>query len=332
VALKNRYYSINGQVIAERTPGGGRVDYGTDALGSVTLNASTGGSTRYSPYGEQGSAPAGVSLGWVGAWGYRPTGRAVASHYVRARHYASPQGRWTSVDLVWPRERAYGYAWSSPTVYVDSSGTQVRTSPFLAASDPRRRRSPRGTGRAGSGGSAGIGSVQRVQGTEFVNPAYNSECANYRTQWLFENACKLLQMCWVKQKCREQILNCIKVDLQISSVRAHRLIDTMLTLCNGKRKVEISLNGLDCIRSPGICGLTQRKNGVCYIAICERAWLYHACDSPLQTMYHEMSHCHGTLDLPADQAELAGNCIDSAVRLYLGPFIRPDMNRTESLG
>jgi hypothetical protein len=98
--MKRSYYSVGGQVIAERTPGGGRTDYGADALGSVTATAAAGGtaSSRYSPYGEQGSAPAGATLGWAGSWGYRPTARSVASHYIRARHYASPIGQWTSVD------------------------------------------------------------------------------------------------------------------------------------------------------------------------------------------------------------------------------------------
>jgi RHS repeat-associated protein len=114
-------------VIAERTPGGGRTDYGADALGSVTATAAAGGtaSSRYSPYGEQSAAPAGATLGWVGCWGYRPTARSVASHYVRARHYASKQGQWTTVDPLWPSERHYAYASDRPSLETDRRGTQA---------------------------------------------------------------------------------------------------------------------------------------------------------------------------------------------------------------
>jgi hypothetical protein len=123
--MKRSYYSVGGQVIAERTPGGGRTDYGTDALGSVTATAAAGGTTtsRYSPYGEQGIAPGGATMGWVGSWGYRPTARSVASHYVRARHDGSSQGQWTTVDPLWPMERAYSYVRGNPVTSLDLTGT-----------------------------------------------------------------------------------------------------------------------------------------------------------------------------------------------------------------
>jgi RHS repeat-associated protein len=141
VALKSRYYSVDGAVIAERTTGGGRTDYGTDALGSVTATAAAGGtaSSRYSPYGEQGTAPTGATLGWVGTWGYRPTARSVASHYVRARHYASQQGQWTSVDPLWPQETAYVYVGGCPINGVDPSGKNWEDCPPAQKADLRKR-------------------------------------------------------------------------------------------------------------------------------------------------------------------------------------------------
>jgi hypothetical protein len=76
MAMKKEFYSVGGRVIAERTPDGGRVEYLTDALGSVTGTVSETGvvsTARYSPYGEQGSPPAGASFGWLGSHVYRPT-------------------------------------------------------------------------------------------------------------------------------------------------------------------------------------------------------------------------------------------------------------------
>jgi RHS repeat-associated protein len=132
MAMKKRFYSVGGRAIAESTPGGGRVDYLTDALGSVTGATSEGGelsNSRYSPHGEQGSRPVEASLGWLGSHGYRPSGRSVASHYVEARHYASALGRWTTVDPLWPTERAYAYVGGNPVNKLDPSGESSKFSP-----------------------------------------------------------------------------------------------------------------------------------------------------------------------------------------------------------
>jgi RHS repeat-associated protein len=148
MALKKRFYSVGGRVLGERTPTGGRADYATDALGSVTAVVDTTGDTpvpvRYSPYGLQGGF--GSSFQWVGSWGYRQTNRAFSSHYVRARHYASPLGQWTSVDPLWPSERAYGYVGCMPTSSVDPTGYQTQLpgqgsplSPYIQYPERRSR-------------------------------------------------------------------------------------------------------------------------------------------------------------------------------------------------
>ncbi|HLV81065.1 MAG TPA: hypothetical protein VKT32_12325 [Chthonomonadaceae bacterium] len=77
------YYSLDGQIIGEKTTGSPRVDYLTDALGSVTAtvnqNAQVVNTYRYKPYGALlaktgiGTDPA---FQWVGTQGYRQTGRS----------------------------------------------------------------------------------------------------------------------------------------------------------------------------------------------------------------------------------------------------------------
>ncbi len=64
---------------------------------------------------------------YKGSHGYVDTGfaRQFVSHYVRARHYSSAQGMWTSVDPLWPGELAYGYVGNRVTVGVDPSGRQT---------------------------------------------------------------------------------------------------------------------------------------------------------------------------------------------------------------
>ena len=54
--------------------------------------------------------------------GYRQTGRLHAETYVRNRHFGSNEGRWTTVDPLWPSQLRYVYGLSSPTTRVDRSG------------------------------------------------------------------------------------------------------------------------------------------------------------------------------------------------------------------
>src|SRR5579872_7128682 len=124
------YYSVNGEVIGEKTAGGTRVDYLTDALGSVTATVNNSAQVvntyRYKPFGKL-LAKTGVgpdpAFGWVGSKGYRPTQKKFSDFYVRLRHPDSATGRWTTVDRLWPIEPAYEYVGSRPTSLVDPTGT-----------------------------------------------------------------------------------------------------------------------------------------------------------------------------------------------------------------
>ena len=104
-------HALNGQLIAEET-GGTRIDYLTDALGNVTAtvdqSANIINTYRYKPFGGllaktgAGSDPA---FQWVGAQGYRQTGKSYADVYILRRHYSSTLGRLTTKDparaLIW---------------------------------------------------------------------------------------------------------------------------------------------------------------------------------------------------------------------------------------
>jgi hypothetical protein len=84
------YFSANGRLLGENGPNG-RVDYLTDALGSVTTTLNGSGAVlnqyRYKPSGallsKTGTAPD-PKFTWVGSQGYRQTGLAHSDSYVRA--------------------------------------------------------------------------------------------------------------------------------------------------------------------------------------------------------------------------------------------------------
>ena len=121
------YHSVNGVIIAEHTTGQSRLDYVTDALGSViatvdqTLTVQS--TARYKPYGavlsETGTQPLN---GWVGSLGYRRTGLPYSDVYIRARIASTVEGRWTTVDPLWPSESPYSYVGCSPTTGTDPTG------------------------------------------------------------------------------------------------------------------------------------------------------------------------------------------------------------------
>jgi RHS repeat-associated protein len=129
MAMKERYYTIDGQMIGYKDAGG-RKDFLTDALGSVTAEVDQTGATkafdgRYKPYGgDLSSTGTRGSYGWVGSWGYRGTGLSASSHYVRARHYSNSSGNWTTVDPIWPNERALSYIKGKVILGIDYLGLQ----------------------------------------------------------------------------------------------------------------------------------------------------------------------------------------------------------------
>jgi len=123
------YFSANGRLLGENGPNG-RVDYLTDALGSVTTTVNGSGAVlnryRYKPSGallsKTGTAPD-PKFTWVGSRGYRQTSLAFSDAYVRARHFSSLIGCWSSVDPRWPMQRPYSYVVSNPSTGVDTAGS-----------------------------------------------------------------------------------------------------------------------------------------------------------------------------------------------------------------
>jgi len=124
------YATINGQILYEST-NGVRTEYIHDALGSVIAttdaNRNVQNTYRWAGYGTQiaktGTA-ADPKFLWNGTSGYRVTGRAHASHYVRRRHYGIQEAAWGGVDLLWLTFSPYGYALQRPILVLDVFGRQ----------------------------------------------------------------------------------------------------------------------------------------------------------------------------------------------------------------
>jgi len=125
MAITN-FDTINGQILAE-TASGVTKNYVVDALGSVTgvsQGGSISGAARYSPYGRTIAGSSGAVGGWVWSWGYYPTGRALTSHHVRARHFDKTAATWTTVDPI-PLSTygdIYRYARVNPLTFRDPTG------------------------------------------------------------------------------------------------------------------------------------------------------------------------------------------------------------------
>ena len=59
---------------------------------------------------------------WVGSLGYRQTGKTYSDTYVRARHYGSSIGRWTTKDPAKDDINLYSYVRNRVTSIIDPSG------------------------------------------------------------------------------------------------------------------------------------------------------------------------------------------------------------------
>ena len=125
------YYTVGNEIIGEKTTGSPRVDYLTDALGSVTATVNQSArivnTYRHKPYGTQlaktgvGADPAFL---WNGTSGYRQTNNKFSDVYIRARHYSVDVGLWTAIDVAWPIQSAYIYVLDNPAVLIDPTGLQ----------------------------------------------------------------------------------------------------------------------------------------------------------------------------------------------------------------
>jgi hypothetical protein len=129
------YYTVDAEIAGEYSSGS-TVNYLADALGSVTLvnTGNKNATASYTPYG-RGASPEGASFGWVGAHGYRPTGRLESTHYVRARHESATRGRWISVDHFWPDQPSFAYAMVNPLTRVDRLGLAPMACNFICDDD-----------------------------------------------------------------------------------------------------------------------------------------------------------------------------------------------------
>jgi len=135
MAMKREYLSVDGEIFGEVTNGVVNF-YDRDALGSVVAIEDGAGNTvstiEYKPFGDvrtyTGENPLAAPRRflWCGTHGYRFNERYAqyTSHYVRARHYSSLQGMWSTIDPLYPTERAYGYVENRVTVRIDPSGMQ----------------------------------------------------------------------------------------------------------------------------------------------------------------------------------------------------------------
>jgi len=131
------YYTIEGTIIGESTAGV-HTDYLTDAMGSVTATVNQSATMmrtfRYYPYGgtsdSTGNSGPDPKFKWIGSRGYRNSSDKYSNYYIRARHYGSDQGAWSTIDPLWPSEPAYGYVRSNPTTLIDVSGKEPNVSIF----------------------------------------------------------------------------------------------------------------------------------------------------------------------------------------------------------
>lgn len=120
-----RYTVANGQILAEKRAGNYRF-YRSDGLGStVSLydsNQTKTDSFTYWPYGETrtSSGSSGTKYKFVGTLGCRT--QADGGIYMRARVEQPKDGRWMTVDPIWPIEAGYSYAAGSPLLFVDPTG------------------------------------------------------------------------------------------------------------------------------------------------------------------------------------------------------------------
>ena len=125
MAMTVRYSVANGEVFAEKRSGSTRF-YRSDALGSVAAlydNSQTKTDSKtYWPYGETrtSSGSFGSKNGFVGALGCRT--QVDGEVYMRARIEEPKDGRWMTVDPLWPAIKPYVYVSNSPATAVDKLG------------------------------------------------------------------------------------------------------------------------------------------------------------------------------------------------------------------
>ncbi len=114
------YYTVQGEIIGERTVGQSRLDYIPDALGSVvatvdqTLTVKI--TARYKPYGaDLATTGTTTKLGWFGEFGFRTQPSPHSNISASAWTYSTLDGTWTTPVELWPRRRPYVLGSGKPT-------------------------------------------------------------------------------------------------------------------------------------------------------------------------------------------------------------------------
>ena len=126
------YYTVNGKIRGQHVQGDAEgKDYLLDASGNLVgvyqgdyLKADA----AYDPFGNilDSWNISFYNFTWAGGHGYRQTGLAFSSAYVRARHYSNMDAAWTTRDPLWPSEMPYGYVEGRVPGSVDPSGMLVK--------------------------------------------------------------------------------------------------------------------------------------------------------------------------------------------------------------
>jgi RHS repeat-associated protein len=312
------YYSFGGEILGEET-GGVRRDYLTDALGSVTATVTDAGvvenTYRYKPYGETlaktgtGSDP---KFLWNGKWGYRNFTNN-ADSYVRHRHYFNNKSVWSSVDSFWPDIKPYQYAFSNPTIYIDSSGKYPHFDPWSCS------------GALNSGDSSNANNCISKMCISINDPKIQMRiqaCIDkYRPNPRYD---KPGGIGCLQNFCKSgSNFVCTDTPWKISSVQVCDF-DTQDTkcYCDGSKKTTTRLR-MPTASAQTVCSSSNDHQSP--IAFCSAWWdspcgKYGGIDSPPSdltvTLLHEISHACVNCYVNGDHKELfdnLGKCIKSAV-------------------
>ena len=134
------YAVANGRIISE-TRAGSHKFYHADALGS-TVGVYDDTQTKtdsftYWPYGETrtSSGSTATKYRFIGTLGCRT--QTDGRIYMRARVEQPKDGRWTTVDPLWPLAESYVYAGNSPATITDPSGLNIALTALLLLESQR---------------------------------------------------------------------------------------------------------------------------------------------------------------------------------------------------
>jgi hypothetical protein len=294
------YYTVDSEIIGEHTAGQSRIDYLTDALGSVVTTVDQSqtvtSTARYKPFGDDlavtGTRPV---FGWNGMSGYRRTGRPHAQEYIRNRTLSTTGGRWTTVDSLSPSEPAYEYCHSSAVTFVDWSGMAVQAKDCPGYKCEGGRVVPDPTPNFG------------------IADAVKTYCSTL-------TSCKSQPTCWSK------LQNCIR---KCNYDRPTSMANCLLNMCqsSGSTNATVKCGGDSC--NGDVAYASNANSSNCQIYICpHRKQIRCGCSgvspdfwevdtfSLTRTIGHELAHCCGVGNDTGyfnKYNSLIANCISNCV-------------------